>query len=127
MAALVLRGFLQRKLRVLLTAVAIALGVALMAGTYILTDTINHSFAAIFTEAGKNHDVVVTARRNARARNGPSRRSPKRRSRRCARCPGSRRPRAASSAGPRCWTPSGKRLTTGGAPGLRRRRAAGAL
>ncbi len=60
MAALVLRGFLQRKLRVLLTAIAIALGVALMAGTYILTDTINHSFAAIFTEVGKNHDVVVS-------------------------------------------------------------------
>ena len=43
MLTLVLRGFVQRKLRVLLTAVAIALGVALMAGTYILTDTINHA------------------------------------------------------------------------------------
>ena len=45
MRKLVLRGFAQRKLRVLLTGVAIALGVALMAGTYILTDTINHAFA----------------------------------------------------------------------------------
>ncbi len=48
MLALVLRGFMQRKLRVLLTGIAIALGVALMAGTYILTDTINHAFAGIF-------------------------------------------------------------------------------
>ena len=32
MFSLVIRGFLQRKLRVLLTGVAIALGVALMAG-----------------------------------------------------------------------------------------------
>lgn len=60
MLALVLRGFLQRKLRVVLTAIAIALGVALMAGTYILTDTINHSFASIFQTANKGHDVVVT-------------------------------------------------------------------
>jgi putative ABC transport system permease protein len=58
--ALVLGGMRQRKLRVLLTAIAIALGVALMAGTYILTDTINHSFAAIFQTANKGHDVVVT-------------------------------------------------------------------
>lgn len=60
MIALVLRGFMQRKLRVLLTAVAIALGVALMAGTYVLTDTINRSFAGIFQVANKGHDVVIT-------------------------------------------------------------------
>jgi putative ABC transport system permease protein len=60
MAALVLRGFLQRKLRVILTAIAVALGVALMAGTYILTDTINNSFAGIFQTANRGHDVVVT-------------------------------------------------------------------
>ncbi len=60
MLSLVLRGMLQRKLRVLLTGIAIALGVALMAGTYILTDTINHSFASIFQTASKGHDVVVT-------------------------------------------------------------------
>jgi putative ABC transport system permease protein len=60
MVALVLRGFAQRKLRVILTAIAIALGVALMAGTYILTDTINNSFAGIFQTANKGHDVVVT-------------------------------------------------------------------
>ncbi len=60
MLDLLLRGFLQRKLRVILTAVAIALGVALMSGTYILTDTINSAFAGIFTIANKGHDVVVT-------------------------------------------------------------------
>ncbi len=60
MLALVLRGFLQRKLRVLLTAIAIALGVALMAGTYILTDTINHSFAGIFSTAYKGDAVVIS-------------------------------------------------------------------
>src|ERR1700677_5159071 len=62
MLALVLRGFLQRKLRVLLTAIAIALGVALMAGTYILTDTINHAFAEVFGNAYAKKAVVVTER-----------------------------------------------------------------
>jgi putative ABC transport system permease protein len=60
MRRLVLRGFAQRKLRVALTAVAIALGVALMAGTYILTDTINQSFAGIFKTAAKGDSVVVS-------------------------------------------------------------------
>ncbi len=60
MLALVLRGFMQRKLRVLLTGIAIALGVGLMAGTYILTDTINNSFAGIFKTANEGKDVVVT-------------------------------------------------------------------
>jgi putative ABC transport system permease protein len=60
MFSLVLRGFMQRKLRVLLTGIAIALGVALMAGTYVLTDTINKSFAGIFTVANRGHDVVIT-------------------------------------------------------------------
>jgi putative ABC transport system permease protein len=60
MLALVLRGFMQRKLRVLLTGIAIALGVALMAGTYVLTDTINRSFASIFQVANRGHDVVIT-------------------------------------------------------------------
>jgi len=60
MAALVLRGLAARKLRVALTGIAIVLGVALMAGTYILTDTINHSFAKIFQTASEGHDVVVT-------------------------------------------------------------------
>ena len=69
MLTLVLRGFMQRKLRVLLTGIAIALGVALMAGTYVLTDTINQSFAGIFQTANQGNDVVVTPDRNARARN----------------------------------------------------------
>src|SRR6202020_1197694 len=73
--ALVLRGFLQRKLRVLLTAIAIALGVALMAGTYILTDTINHSFANIFSIAYQGDSVVVspaeTLGREIRSENSP--------------------------------------------------------
>jgi putative ABC transport system permease protein len=57
---LILRGFAQRRLRALLTGIAVALGVALMAGTYILTDTIDHSFAGIFGSADANKSVVIT-------------------------------------------------------------------
>src|SRR6478672_3576829 len=75
MLALVLRGFMQRKLRVLLTGIAIALGVALMAGTYVLTDTINSSFATIFKTANKGNDVVITPTqslgRNTRSQTSP--------------------------------------------------------
>ncbi len=60
MATLMLRGFAARKLRVVLTGIAIALGVALMAGTYILTDTIYRSFGSIFQAAYSGHTVVVT-------------------------------------------------------------------
>jgi putative ABC transport system permease protein len=62
MRKLVLRGFAQRKVRALLTGIAIVLGVALMAGTYILTDTINHAFAEVFGNAYKQKAVVVTAK-----------------------------------------------------------------
>jgi putative ABC transport system permease protein len=62
MGRLMLRGFAQRKARALLTGIAIALGVALMAGTYILTDTINSAFAEVFGTAYKNKAVVVTER-----------------------------------------------------------------
>src|ERR1700722_11205032 len=60
MGRLILRGFAQRKLRVALTAIAIALGVVLMAGTYILTDTINRSFAGIFKTASAGDSVVIS-------------------------------------------------------------------
>ena len=60
MLRLVWRGMVERKVRVILTAVAVALGVALMAGTYILTDTINRSFAEIFQTANQGNAVVVT-------------------------------------------------------------------
>jgi putative ABC transport system permease protein len=60
MRKLLLRGIAQRKVRVALTAIAIALGVALMAGTYILTDTINGAFAEVFSASYHNKAVVIT-------------------------------------------------------------------
>jgi putative ABC transport system permease protein len=59
-----LRGIRARKLRAVITWLAIFLGVALVAGTYVLTDTINRSFEEIFTESLKGTDVAVTARQD---------------------------------------------------------------
>ena len=59
MRAVVVRGFFSRKLRAVLTGIAVALGVALMSGTYILTDTIDQSFATIFATGAAGRSVVV--------------------------------------------------------------------
>jgi ABC-type antimicrobial peptide transport system permease subunit len=57
-----LKGLLGRKLRALLTAVAIVLGVAMISGTYVLTDTIKAAFGTVFTTVYKNTDAVVTSK-----------------------------------------------------------------
>jgi putative ABC transport system permease protein len=62
MRKVALRGLLTRKLRLGLTALAIALGVTLIAGTYVFTDTINRSFDRIFTETNKGVDTAITPR-----------------------------------------------------------------
>ncbi len=56
-----LRGLAQRKLRALVTVVAVLLGVAFIAGSYVLTDTINRSFDEIFDVAYSGTDVAVSA------------------------------------------------------------------
>jgi putative ABC transport system permease protein len=57
-----LKGLARRKLRASLTAVAVILGVAMISGTFILTDTIESAFDTVFTVAYKKTDVVVTGR-----------------------------------------------------------------
>src|SRR5207247_1039659 len=57
-----LKGILGRKLRAALTAIAIVLGVAMMSGTFVLTDTINGAFTSIFSQSYKNADVIVSGK-----------------------------------------------------------------
>jgi putative ABC transport system permease protein len=71
-----LRGFRTRKLRVALSLLAVALGVALIAGTYVLTDTINHSFDKIFRTAESRVDVAVTPHETISNDNGNSSATP---------------------------------------------------
>jgi putative ABC transport system permease protein len=54
-----LRGLLGRKLRAVLTGIAIVLGVAMISGTYILTDTIDRAFSNLFSQSYAGTDAVV--------------------------------------------------------------------
>ena len=62
MAKVAIRNLWERKLRTVLTSLAIVLGVMMVAGTYILTDTIDRSFDEIFTESNEGIDAVVSSR-----------------------------------------------------------------
>jgi len=57
-----LRGLAGRKLRAALTGIAIVLGVAMISGTYILTDTIDRAFKNLFSETYAGTDVVVSGK-----------------------------------------------------------------
>jgi putative ABC transport system permease protein len=70
MLAISLRGMAARKLRTILTAIAVVLGVALISGTYILTDTIDRQFDSIFQTATKGVDVSVTSKKEFNTDNG---------------------------------------------------------
>lgn len=63
-----LQGVLAHKLRLLTTALAVALGVAFMAGTLVLTDTIGKTFDEVFSNVYKGTDAVV---RGKAVFNGP--------------------------------------------------------
>jgi putative ABC transport system permease protein len=57
-----LKSLLARKLRLLLTAIAVVLGVGFTAGTFVLTDTALKSFDDLFGNVYRGTDVVVQAR-----------------------------------------------------------------
>ncbi len=54
-----LRGLLARKVRLLLSAIAVVLGVAMVSGTYVLTDTISSAFDNLFSSVNRNTAVAV--------------------------------------------------------------------
>jgi putative ABC transport system permease protein len=56
-----LKGMLAHKLRMLLTATSIALGVAFLAGTLMLTDSMQRAFDELFGDVNASSDVVVRA------------------------------------------------------------------
>ena len=63
MIALVLRGMAQRRLRSVLTGLAVLLGVAMIAGTYVQTDQIRTAFEDIQATANEGTDAVVRPKR----------------------------------------------------------------
>ncbi|MDQ2981631.1 MAG: FtsX-like permease family protein [Actinomycetota bacterium] len=62
MFAIALKGLAGRKFRASLTALSVVLGVAMISGTYVLTDTMNAGFDTIFTQSYRNADVVISGK-----------------------------------------------------------------
>jgi putative ABC transport system permease protein len=59
MIAVALKGLAGRKIRALLTAFAIVIGVSMVSGTLILTDTMQKSFDGLFAETSAHTDAVI--------------------------------------------------------------------
>ncbi|HEV8462875.1 MAG TPA: ABC transporter permease, partial [Gaiellaceae bacterium] len=62
MIKVALAGLLGRKLRTALTAFAIVLGVAMVAGTLTLTGSIDNAFNFIFSSVRQGSDAVITGK-----------------------------------------------------------------
>jgi putative ABC transport system permease protein len=56
-----IKSLIAHKLRLALTALAVVLGVAFMSGTFVLTDTIKHTFNTLFQQTSVGKDAVVRA------------------------------------------------------------------
>jgi putative ABC transport system permease protein len=59
MFSLTIKGLWAHKLRYALTGLAVVLGVAFMAGTMVLTDTMKSTFNSVFESANDGTDVIV--------------------------------------------------------------------
>jgi putative ABC transport system permease protein len=57
-----IRGILARKVRLGLTVVAVVLGVSFVTGIYVLTDTLDRSFGALYDHSLRGVDFVVRSR-----------------------------------------------------------------
>jgi putative ABC transport system permease protein len=62
MIKVALKGLLGRKLRATLTAFAIVLGVAMISGAFVLTDTLGQSFDGIYADTYKSTDAVISSK-----------------------------------------------------------------
>ena len=63
MRKVALKGLAGRKLRTLLTSLAIVLGVAMVTGSFVLTDSIARGFDSVFSSAYERTDAVVTGKK----------------------------------------------------------------
>lgn len=70
MTSLALKSLWARKVRALTTTFAVVLGVAFVAGSYVITDTIFAAFDEIFNESLSGTSVVITAQNPVKQQNG---------------------------------------------------------
>ena len=65
-----LKNLAARKLRLLTTSIAVLLGVAFMAGTLVLTDTIGKTFDSLFANVNSGTSAFVRRRDRVHERHG---------------------------------------------------------
>jgi putative ABC transport system permease protein len=70
LTGLALKSLWARKTRAISTTLAVIIGVAFVAGSYVLTDTIFAAFDEIFSESLKGTSVVITAENPVKQENG---------------------------------------------------------
>jgi putative ABC transport system permease protein len=70
LTGLALKSLWARRIRALTTILAVVIGVAFVAGTYILTDTTFAAFDEIFEDSLAKTDVVITAKEEVRQETG---------------------------------------------------------
>src|SRR3954449_588994 len=63
MTSVAIKGLLGRKLRAVLTALAIVLGVAMVSGSFVLTDSIQKAFHSVFASSYAHTDAVVSGKK----------------------------------------------------------------
>jgi putative ABC transport system permease protein len=63
MRRVALKGLLGRRLRTILTALAIVIGIGMISGTLVLTDTINRAFHSILSTSYAGTDAVVSGKK----------------------------------------------------------------
>ena len=62
MIGVALKGLAGRKVRALLTALAVVIGVAMVSGTFVLTDTTKKAFDGIFSSSYDQTDAVIAGK-----------------------------------------------------------------
>jgi putative ABC transport system permease protein len=62
MIAVALKGLAGRKIRALLTALAVVIGVSMISGTFILTDTMQKTFDGLFAASYEDTDAVIAGK-----------------------------------------------------------------
>ena len=123
MTKFALKGLLTRKLRTVLTALAIVLGVAMISGTFVLTDSIDSAFDQIFTDVRqglerRDHGEVGLRPLRRQRRDGPDARRVAAR-RRCATLPDvAQAEGSVDSDSTSLIGKDGKAIVFGGAPNL---------
>jgi putative ABC transport system permease protein len=63
MTSVAIKGLLSRKLRAILTALSIVLGVAMVSGSFVLTDSIQKAFHSLFSSSYAHTDAVVSGKK----------------------------------------------------------------